>query len=464
MAAIFTGQGARGDDAWTIDLKPLTRLKMEERGNGHSVSSMSLAHFSKEDAARQSGGYPKEDDDSVLDNQMSFTSRNSNQIRNLLDKFFESESETLEPAKRNNGKHWLLQRKNITTTSLLGVPLEECNREWKPTEWQIMWHCGKADTSSKAEGYDVVPLMEAEFRRDCVVFYNTLFPNIDSGAFQMLREMALSGDGDQRGLRKAGLRAVDVTRKSDFRKSEQDSPAGGWVGRVLSRVSQRRSMGRMVSVFTSVASSRDRPSEGSPKDHEELYKVIREKWETSEPEFVTLGAKDLRKLWKLEPLVEKKEQNVENVGGEEREKKGGQSATSSTNSNSLRGGQGQNSDSDTTSSRGQDDQLYCLKLDMLDNMEQARYVVMPPRAPATGRKSHSDEEGSEDFADLPDEEHVEVGSNQKGRRSTRGDWLQGVETEEEAAEAKAGSTRWFCAVPRPPRSFQSGTLLQAGDA
>ena len=30
---------------------------------------------------------------------------------------------------------------------------------------------------------------------------------------------------------------------------------------------------------------------------------------------------DLRKLWKLEPLVEKKEQNVENVGGEEKEKK-----------------------------------------------------------------------------------------------------------------------------------------------
>lgn len=38
------------------------------------------------------------------------------------------------------------------------LPLEECNREWKPSDWQTMWHSStkgsKEHPASKSDGQD----------------------------------------------------------------------------------------------------------------------------------------------------------------------------------------------------------------------------------------------------------------------------------------------------------------------
>eukprot|EP00438_Fugacium_kawagutii_P006357 Skav208403 [mRNA] locus=scaffold1179:279920:285624:- [translate_table: standard] len=109
------GTASQGHDDWTIDIKHLTRLRAEDRNLSTS---------------REFEG--PEDEVGI----QSMVSRNSTQLRSFLDKFFEnSESETLqEPAKRQQ-RHWLLQRAR-SSASFTAVPLEECNREWKPTDWQ----------------------------------------------------------------------------------------------------------------------------------------------------------------------------------------------------------------------------------------------------------------------------------------------------------------------------------------
>jgi len=63
---------------------------------------------------------------------------------------------------------------------------------WIPSDWQELW---KSPWPSKLEGNDarseVTPLMEAEFRKDCIIFFNTLFPRAHSETFKTLRDLAL---------------------------------------------------------------------------------------------------------------------------------------------------------------------------------------------------------------------------------------------------------------------------------
>lgn len=379
-----------GDSAWTIDIRPLTRLD-----RNYSLSGTNLG----------------EGVDEVDVGIQSTVSRNSTQFRSFLDKFFEnSESETLqEPAKRQQ-RHWLLQRVH-TSSSFSMVPLEECNREWKPTDWQIMWHAGKVhgkdNQAHKSDGYDVVPLMEAEFRRDCVVFYNTLFPNVDGSNFQMLRDQSLSEDGPLR-FRKAGAH-FDLGRRMEGRKSDFQPVDTGWdmMKKVMSRVSARP-MGKMLD-WRSVASS---PSRTDRRSSNQTSMQIEDDLEIDQ----SPGGSSLPQA------------------------SGVASVTSRTNSNYM-GPAAPQSESDALSSGGfrDDDLLYCLKLDMLDNMDEARYVVMPPRAPATGRRMSKCSE--EDFS-VPQEQHVSLeGQNPTTSHESRRDsWLQPVDAHDaEESDEERGS-------------------------
>ncbi|CAK9104925.1 unnamed protein product [Durusdinium trenchii] len=329
---LMNPQSAGGDSAWTIDLKPLVRLRAEDRN--------ALPE-----------GVEEVDVDVAL---QSTVSRNSTQLRSFLDKFLElNESETLGEPKRQQ-RHWLLQRKVNTSSSFSAALLEECNREWKPTDWQVMWHSGKGPNIKGqqgqpciSEGQDVVPLMEAEFRRDCVVFYNTLFPSVDSSNFQLLRDIYLSDDGPVR-FRKAGLHfGVEVqsmrTRKSDFQGTDLVSDM---MRKVMSRVSARP-MGKMLQ-WQSVASSRRSGYDNSPNGREEDL--------------------ELGDTWPSSPAGHHKEAGMG-------------SATSSTNSQDLAPARSPDlaceevrkanvSESDAMSSRSPRD--------------EARSVVVPPRAPETG--------------------------------------------------------------------------------
>jgi len=374
-----------GDSAWTIDIRSLTRLRAEDRNYSAGNLTEGL-------------------EDAEVGIQ-STVSRNSTQLRSFLDKFFEnSESETLqEPAKRQQ-RHWLLQRVH-TSASFSSVPLEECNREWKPTDWQIMWHAGKVvkdNQQPKSDGYDVVPLMEAEFRRDCVVFYNTLFPNVNGSNFQMLRDQSLSEEGPVR-FRKAGTH-FDLGRRMEGRKSDFQPSDTGWdmMRKVMSRVSARP-MGKMLQ-WQSVASS---PSRTDRRSRSQF---------SPEEDDLELGDGESPASIPITTMP--------------KEASGPASATSSTNSNQY--GLAPQSESDAMSSCGlrDDDLLYCLRLDMLDNMDEARYIVMPPRAPECGRRSSKHRE-VEDFTDIPTEQHVSLeGEKTKTSRASRRDsWLQPVDDE-----------------------------------
>eukprot|EP00435_Cladocopium_sp_Y103_P019647 s1740_g4.t1 len=404
-----------GDSAWTIDIRPLTRADRNK-----SLSGTNLG----------------EGADEVDVGIQSTVSRNSTQFRSLLDKFFEnSESETLqEPAKRQQ-RHWLLQRVH-TSSSFSMVPLEECNREWKPTDWQIMWHAGKVhgkdNQPPKSDGYDVVPLMEAEFRRDCVVFYNTLFPNVDGSNFQMLRDQSLSEDGPLR-FRKAGAH-FDFGRRMDARKSDFQPADTGWdmMKKVMSRVSARP-MGKMM-IWQSVASS---PSRTDRRSSHQSSLQIEDDLEIDQ----SPGGSSLPM-----PL-------------ESTQASGVASATSSTNSNYM-GAAAPQSESDALSSGGfrhDDELLYCLKLDMLDNMDEARYVVMPPRAPETIQFVGSLKCSEEDFS-VPQEQHVSLeGQNPAAtasRESRRDSWLQPVDAPDESDEERGsveGRDTFRPGKPRLPR-------------
>eukprot|EP00927_Polykrikos_kofoidii_P012895 TRINITY_DN15606_c1_g2_i1.p1 TRINITY_DN15606_c1_g2~~TRINITY_DN15606_c1_g2_i1.p1 ORF type:complete len:1559 (-),score=248.16 TRINITY_DN15606_c1_g2_i1:101-4777(-) len=63
---------------------------------------------------------------------------------------------------------------------------------WRPADltstWKNFW---PGEASDLAEQSLIVPLMEAEFRKDCVVFFSTLFPRTQGWAFQTLRDLAL---------------------------------------------------------------------------------------------------------------------------------------------------------------------------------------------------------------------------------------------------------------------------------
>lgn len=412
------------DDGFPFEKSMLQRLG----GRGHSFAAAGLPqkYLSKQAEDPESGDEALPVLEHIDVTVESTFSRNSAQMRSLMDKFFESMADdTLaEPGgrRRNPGGHWLLQRKH-TASSINAVPLEECNREWKPTDWQLMWHCAKADNATKGDGYDVVPLMEAEFRRDCVVLYNTLFPSVDSRSFQVVKNLALSSDAEQ-AMR---FRKVGLTRESRAggRRSEVDAQmyGGGIVQHLWSRVSapgiprtsRRSSVARVLRDWGGAQSTRttnrsEAPSKEAPDEDLDL--------ETGE--YLTSPAE------------------------------AGQSATSSTNSNSVRAGSGgaAPSESDATaSSMIDDDQLYVLKLDMLHNMDEARGVVLHPRAPETpqGRKpSKSTEELRDPFADIPEEGslvlNAEKGEYWKKASLPEFEMLRDEGEEEDKADQKSPSS------------------------
>lgn len=84
--------------------------------------------------------------------------------------------------------------------------------QWTPENWETFWQsCWPKDDDQLGEGHDVVPLMEAEFRKDCVIFFNTLFPRSQSGMFQILKKLAFDPGGS-----KASFRQLSDTRQPDI--------------------------------------------------------------------------------------------------------------------------------------------------------------------------------------------------------------------------------------------------------
>lgn len=70
---------------------------------------------------------------------------------------------------------------------------------WTPGNWEDFWKsCWPGEEDLLGEGYDVVPLMEAEFRKDCIIFFNTIFPRAHNVMFEVLRNLAFE-PGDPKG-------------------------------------------------------------------------------------------------------------------------------------------------------------------------------------------------------------------------------------------------------------------------
>jgi len=64
--------------------------------------------------------------------------------------------------------------------------LRSFQAKWVPESWEEIWEAVQFDPSDEIARY-----MEREFLRDCIVFFNTLFPRQDSMTFQRLRSSAL---------------------------------------------------------------------------------------------------------------------------------------------------------------------------------------------------------------------------------------------------------------------------------
>mmetsp|Transcript_50946 Transcript_50946/g.119036 ORF Transcript_50946/g.119036 Transcript_50946/m.119036 type:complete len:1487 (+) Transcript_50946:3-4463(+) len=67
---------------------------------------------------------------------------------------------------------------------------------WHPTigtDWVHLWKGPwPVESEDLAGKHEVHPLMEAEFRKDCIVFFNTLFPRVKGENFMMLKAAALN--------------------------------------------------------------------------------------------------------------------------------------------------------------------------------------------------------------------------------------------------------------------------------
>jgi len=65
-------------------------------------------------------------------------------------------------------------------------------QDWIPRHWPSLWKsCWPCEADELGVGHDIVHLMEAEFRRDCIVAFNTLFPRVQGHVFMKLRDLAL---------------------------------------------------------------------------------------------------------------------------------------------------------------------------------------------------------------------------------------------------------------------------------
>ncbi|CAE8688241.1 unnamed protein product, partial [Polarella glacialis] len=98
-------------------------------------------------------------------------------------------------AEEGNWRKRLLGVRNPQSAVNFGNEKQDCFQQWIPTDWANCWKSVRGSTAAEvSDGTDVVPLMEAEFRRDCVVFFNTLYPRVQGGTFAKLRRLALEGD------------------------------------------------------------------------------------------------------------------------------------------------------------------------------------------------------------------------------------------------------------------------------
>uniref|UniRef100_A0A7S0ZMB4 Uncharacterized protein n=1 Tax=Noctiluca scintillans TaxID=2966 RepID=A0A7S0ZMB4_NOCSC len=62
---------------------------------------------------------------------------------------------------------------------------------WLPADWTVTWRDSwPADGDHLRGKYGLAPLMEAEFRRDCIILFNTLFPRAKGEPFLNLRDWA----------------------------------------------------------------------------------------------------------------------------------------------------------------------------------------------------------------------------------------------------------------------------------
>lgn len=68
-------------------------------------------------------------------------------------------------------------------------------KHWRADVWLDLWPVAGDDLGDK---YQVVPLMEVEFRRDCVLFFNTIFPLVHGEMFAMLRDFAFDPNSKMR--------------------------------------------------------------------------------------------------------------------------------------------------------------------------------------------------------------------------------------------------------------------------
>eukprot|EP00931_Biecheleriopsis_adriatica_P049678 TRINITY_DN28740_c0_g1_i1.p1 TRINITY_DN28740_c0_g1~~TRINITY_DN28740_c0_g1_i1.p1 ORF type:complete len:1780 (+),score=334.12 TRINITY_DN28740_c0_g1_i1:386-5341(+) len=148
------------------------------------------------------------------------------------------------------------------------VAAQDCLRNWVPLDWQLTWHCGKR-AEHLHDGAGVVPLMELEFRRDCVILFNTLFPTVGSHSFRELRHLAL-WDQDCafrfRRARRPGYRS-GARREPRYDGSSEALSEKGFFGvfeRALSVVTQRTMNGVRALTPASRASRRSEHDLGMP--------------------------------------------------------------------------------------------------------------------------------------------------------------------------------------------------------
>jgi len=68
---------------------------------------------------------------------------------------------------------------------------EREDNEWLPRDWAEIWKSAwPGDCGLVPDTPSVVSIMEAEFRKDCIILFNTLFPRVQSDSFAVMCELA----------------------------------------------------------------------------------------------------------------------------------------------------------------------------------------------------------------------------------------------------------------------------------
>lgn len=165
---------------------------------------------------------------------------------------------TLDDGEAQEQAKWASARKLLGRIALarssasLNSRCPEPHSKWIPTDWTSTWQVkfsGRGNEEDTFDGTDVVPVMEAEFRRDCVVLFNTMFPRSQAENFLELRRLALTENS------KLQFKKVNIGQgnQSSRRASKHDTIGSG-------ESSGKNFWTRIPSTFFTVRPSKQRPS------------------------------------------------------------------------------------------------------------------------------------------------------------------------------------------------------------